>query len=285
MRIFQLCSEFGKATQISYASLMAQAGYPDFCFEFSCGVCNQLRYIHEKKRHDSLLRGVTMVPCTACMTCCDMEELGPLPITEELHKQLAAEGRGIQMLASSVGDARLAPGAEASEAFISDGAGEEAPAAEASGLDGPGEEVPDAKASVVDGADQEVLEAQASSEDAVREEAPEAEASGAEAGERAPKEASARGAEPMGASPIDRLGQSYDELAWLAPGAVPMAPLPPTPDSPPLRKLVAHDSFPERAEDVLRSFGEEWFASGGVEATSATAQPLAVPNPVLGQDI
>ncbi len=214
-----------------------------------------------------------------------MEELGPLPITEELHKQLAAEGRGIQMLASSVGDARLAPGAEASEAFISDGAGEEAPAAEASGLDGPGEEVPDAKASVVDGADQEVLEAQASSEDAVREEAPEAEASGAEAGERAPKEASARGAEPMGASPIGRLGQSYDELAWLAPGAVPMAPLPPTPDSPPLRKLVAHDSFPERAEDVLRSLGEEWFASGGVEATSATAQPLAVPNPVLGQDI
>ena len=48
---------------------------------------------------------------------------------------------------------RPAPGAEASEAFISDGAGEEAPAAEASGLDGPGEEVPDAKASVVDGAD------------------------------------------------------------------------------------------------------------------------------------
>ena len=155
MHIFQLCSEFGKATQTSYASLMAQASYPDFCFEFSCGVCNQLRYILEKKRHDSLLRGVTMVPCTACMTCYDMEELGPLPITEELHKQLAAEGRGIQMLASSVGDARLAPGAEASnaEAFISDGAGEEAPAAEASGLDGPGEEVPDAKASVVDGAD------------------------------------------------------------------------------------------------------------------------------------
>ena len=136
MRIFQLCSEFGKATQTSYASLMAQASYPDFCFEFSCGVCNQLRYIHEKKRHDSLLRGVTMVPCTACMTCCDMEELGPPPITEELHKQLAAEGRGIQMLASSVGDARLAPGAEASEAFISDGAGEEVPAAEVSGVDG-----------------------------------------------------------------------------------------------------------------------------------------------------